>query len=214
MQSTSDDTLNELKKSVLEGDDDLAADLVQKALENNSKPESLIDAMIKGIQEAGKLWKENVYFLPEVMMSTNAFSRAMNDLQPYISAAEVGKAGSVVIGTIAGDMHNLGKMIVINMLQCANFAVTDLGEDIPAATFVEKVKELKPDILGVGCYMTTTMLEMSNVVKGLEDSGLLSSVKVIVGGIPTSQEFADEIGAHAWGKDAIDAVEKCKQLMR
>ena len=170
--------------------------------------------MVESIQEAGELWKENVYFLPEVIMSTNAFSSAMYYLQPHISAAEVGKAGSVVIGTIAGDMHNLGKMIVINMLQCANFAVTDLGEDVPAATFIEKVRELKPDILGVGCYMTTTMLEMKNVIKGLKDGGLFGPVKMIIGGIPTSQEFADEIGAHAWGKDAIDAVEKCKQLMR
>ena len=146
-------------------------------------------------------------------MSTEAFRIAMEVIEPHLSAGQIGSAGKVLIGTVAGDMHNLGKKIVIDMLRCANFNVTDLGEDVPAATFIDRVKESKPDILGLGCYMTTTMPEMTNIITGLKHGGLRDNVKVIVGGVPISQEFADEIGADAWGKDAFDAVEKARQLL-
>jgi len=114
---------------------------------------------------------------------------------------------------VAGDMHTLGKIIVIVMLRSAGFEVIDVGEDVSIATFIEKVKELKPNILGLGCYMTTTMLDMKDIIKKLQENGLRNSVKVMVGGVPTSQEFSDEIGADAWGKDAVDAAEKAKKLM-
>ena len=206
-------TLLELKKAILNGEDDLARSLAQKALEVGSQPMTIInEALVTGIIEAGELWKKNVYFWPEVVMSTEAFKKAMEIIEPHLSAGEIGTAGKVVIGTVAGDMHNLGKIIVINMLRCANFNVIDLGEDVPI-TFIDKVKELMPDILGLGCYMTTTMSEMRDVVKSLKYSGLQDNVKVIIGGVPTGQEFADDIGADAWGKDAFDAVEKVKQLI-
>jgi len=208
------DISKELKKAVLEGKDDLALSKAKEALETGSQPIALInDGLIPGIIEAGELWKKNVYFWPEVVMSTEAFKAAMEVIEPHLSAGEVGTAGKVVIGTVAGDMHNLGKMIVINMLKCANFNVIDLGEDVPMTIFIDKVRELKPDILGLGCYMTTTMPEMRDVVKSLKDSGLRNNVKLIIGGVPTSQKFAEDIGADAWGKDAFDAVEKVKQLL-
>ena len=208
------DISKELKKAVLEGKDDLALSKAKEALETGSQPIALInDGLIPGIIEAGELWKKNVYFWPEVVMSTEAFKLAMEVIEPHLSAEEVGTAGKVVIGTVAGDMHNLGKMIVINMLKCANFNVIDLGEDVPMITFIDKVRELKPDILGLGCYMTTTMPEMRDVVKSLKKSGLRNNVKVIIGGVPTSREFAEDIGADAWGKDAFEAVEKVKQLL-
>jgi 5-methyltetrahydrofolate--homocysteine methyltransferase len=147
-------------------------------------------------------------------MSTEAFRMAIEIIEPHLSAGQLGTAGNVVIGTVAGDMHNLGKKIVIDILRCANFDVIDLGEDVPVATFIDKVKAIKPDILGLGCYMTTTMPEMANIITELGHSGLRSSVKVIVGGVPISQEFADEIGADAWGKDAFDAVKKAEQLVK
>lgn len=208
------DTLQELKRAVLEGDDDLALDLAQKASEESPQPMTVInEAIVPGIQEAGELWKNNMYFLPDVVMSAEAFRVAMGVVEPHLSAGEVGTAGKVVIGTVAGDMHDLGKMIVIAMLRGAGFEVINLGEDIPTVTFVDKVREFKPDILGLGCYMTTTMLEMRDVVRSLNDSGLRDNVKVLIGGVPTSQEFADELGSDAWGKDALDAVDKAKRLM-
>jgi 5-methyltetrahydrofolate--homocysteine methyltransferase len=188
--------------------------LSQESLKAGAQPAIIIsDALVPGIQEAGELWNKNVYFWPDIVMSTEAFRLAMEVLEPHLSAGQIGSAGNVLIGTVAGDMHNLGKKIVIDMLRCANFNVTDLGEDVPAVTFIDRVKESKPDILGLGCYMTTTMLEMRNIIAELKHSGLRDNLKVIVGGVPISQEFSDEIGADAWGKDAFDAVEKARQLV-
>jgi 5-methyltetrahydrofolate--homocysteine methyltransferase len=110
-------------------------------------------------------------------------------------------------------MHDLGKSIVIAMLTGAGFEVIDLGVDVPTETFIEKIKELNPDIVGIGCYMTTTMLELKDMMKLLEGSDLRGRVKVMIGGVPTTQQFADEIGADAWGKDALDAVGKARNLM-
>jgi 5-methyltetrahydrofolate--homocysteine methyltransferase len=146
-------------------------------------------------------------------MSTEAFRIAMEVIEPHLSAGQIGSSGKVLIGTVAGDMHNLGKKIVIDILRCANFTVTDLGEDVSMKTFLDKIKETRPDILGLGCYMTTTMPEMKNIITELKKTGLRESVKVIIGGVPISQEFADEIGADAWGKDAFDAVDKARQLV-
>ena len=178
------------------------------------EPATIIsNALVPGIQEAGELWNQNVYFWPDIVMSTEAFRITMEVIEPHLSAGQIGSSGKVIIGTVAGDMHNLGKKIVIDILRCANFNVTDLGEDVSMKTFIDNVKESKPDILGLGCYMTTTMPEMRNIITELKQIGLRDSVKVLIGGVPISQEFADEIGADAWGKDAFDAVEKARQLV-
>jgi len=207
-------TLKELENAILEGEDDLAQSLAQKAIEQNIQPLNIVnEGIIPGIEEAGELWKKNEYFLPDVVMSAEAFKMAMEIIEPHLTAGEFGATGKVVIGTVAGDMHTLGKIIVIVMLRSAGFEVIDVGEDVSIATFIEKVKELKPNILGLGCYMTTTMLDMKDIIKKLQENGLRNSVKVMVGGVPTSQEFSDEIGADAWGKDAVDAAEKAKKLM-
>lgn len=208
------DILSEIKKAVFEGEDDLAHSLAQKAFKEEIEPLRIVnEGVVPGIQEAGELWKKNEYFLPDIIMSAEAFRMAMEVVEPQLSAGEVGKAGKVIIGTVAGDMHNLGKIMVKATLRSGGFEVIDLGEDVPTETFISKVKELKPDILGLGCYMTTTMLEMKEILKKLQTEGLRTNVKVMVGGVPTTQEFADEVGADAWGKDAFDAVEKAKKVM-
>jgi len=208
------ETLKKLKKAVVEGEDDLALSLARKSLEEGAQPLAIVnEAIVAGIQEAGELWKKNEYFLSDMIMSVEAFRAAMEVVEPNIAAGETSTTGKLVIGTVAGDMHDLGKMMVIAMLRGAGFHVIDLGEDVPTETFIDKVKELKPDILGLGCYMTTTMAEMETVIKHLEESGLRDSVKVMIGGVPTSQEYASESGADAWGKDALDAVEKAQLLM-
>jgi 5-methyltetrahydrofolate--homocysteine methyltransferase len=208
------DMLQDLKKAVLEGDDEQALKLVQSALQQGIQPTALVNqAIMPGIQEAGELWKKNTYFQSDVIMSAEAFRAAMGVVEPLMTAGEADRSKKIAIGTVAGDMHNLGKIIVIAMLRGAGFNVTDLGEDVPMHTFIDTVKNQKPDILGLGCYMTTTMLEMKEVLKNLNDSGLRGQVKVMIGGVPTSQEFADEIGADSWGKDALDAVSKAKKLV-
>ena len=205
--------LDELKKAVLEGEDELAVRLSQEALDVSINPIDISKIIISGIGEAGELWKKNIYFQSDVVMSAEAFRAAMEVVEPHMTAGEAGESGKVIIGTVAGDMHNLGKIMVIAMLRAALFEVIDLGEDVPGSTFIEKVKEIKPDILGLGCYMTTTMLEVKDIIKDLEKKGLRSGVKVIIGGVPTTQEFAEECGADAWGRDALDAVEKARQIM-
>ena len=137
----------------------------------------------------------------------------MAEMGPKLAGADVKSRGTVLIGTVEGDMHDLGKSIVIAMLSSAGYQVHDLGVDVPADTFIEKTKELKPDILGLGAYMSTTMEFMGDIIQRLVDEGIRDQVKVLIGGVPTSAEFAAEIKADAWGKDALDAVEKANQLL-
>lgn len=211
---TETNILNDLKEAVLIGDDDLAHELAQKALDNDTSAIAVLkEAIVPGIQEAGEKWKRNEYFQPDIVMSAEAFRMAMEIIEPRLSSEEYSSTGKFIIGTVAGDMHTLGKLMVKAMLRSGGFDVIDLGEDIPVATFIEKVKEHNPDILGLGCYMTTTMLDMKEVITSLQKSGLRDKVKVMIGGVPITQEFADEIGADAWGKDAFDAVEKAIKLM-
>ena len=209
------DVMPRLKKAICEGEDDLAFELAQTALREGTRPLDIVNgAIIAGIQEAGELWKKNIYFHSDMIMSAEAFRRAMEIVEPRISAVDAHSVGSYLIGTVAGDMHNLGKMMVVAMLRGGGFRVTDLGEDVPTETFLAKVEEMKPDVLGLGCYMTTTMTEMETIIKRLKELGLRDGVKVMVGGVPLSQEYADKIGADAWGKDALDAVEKALQLVK
>ena len=208
------DILEEVKQAIVDGDDDIAVAQIEQALEEGIDPEKVLkQAIVPGIERAGELWRENVYFMPDVVLSAEAFSVAMKAVEPHLAGRETNKLGTIIIGVVAGDMHDLGKSIVIAMLTGAGFEVIDLGVDVPTETFIEKIKELNPDIVGIGCYMTTTMLELKDMMKLLEGSELRGRVKVMIGGVPTTQQFADEIGADAWGKDALDAVGKARNLM-
>ena len=206
------EVLEKLKRAVIDGMDDDAAAVTKEALQQGIAPLQIVnDGIVAGIRESGRLWKENKFFLPDVIMSAEAFTAAMKLVEPLMkSESQVGK---VVMGTVAGDMHSLGKAIVIAMLRGAGFEVVDLGVDVPAAAFVDAAAGQKPDILGLGCYMSTTMAEMSAIITALKAKGLRDGVKVLIGGVPTSQAFADEVGADAWGLDAMDAVNKALALV-
>ncbi|NVM19402.1 MAG: corrinoid protein [Candidatus Lokiarchaeota archaeon] len=206
--------LEKLKTAVLEGDDDLAQELAKKALKERIEPLKIVnEGILPGIQDAGELWKQNIYFHTDIILCAEAFRLAMEVIEPNLSAGALAKSGKVIIGTVAGDMHNLGKIMVNATLRGGGFEVIDLGEDVSQDTFIQKVKELNPNILGLGCYMSTTMLEMKDIINKLNDEGLRNKLKVMIGGVPCTQEYADEIGADAWGKDAFDSVEKAKKLM-
>ncbi len=208
------DTLEKLKVAVVQGEDVQAAAAAQQALADGTPALQVVnEAVVPGIQEAGRLWKENQYFLPDVVLAAEAFNAAMAVLEPHVAAGQTGVAGKVLIGTVAGDMHNLGKAIVAAMLRGAGFDVVDLGVDVPSTAFLDKATEWKPDILGLGCYMTTTMLIIKDIIQACQEKGLRDRMKIMVGGVPTSQAFADEIGADAWGKDALDSVTKALQLV-
>jgi len=208
------DILEELKQAIIDGDDEAAVAKAEQALKEGIKPLNVLNkAIVPGIERSGQLWQDNVHFLPDVVLSAEAFKAAMKVVEPHLAGEKVEKRGKVVIGGVAGDMHDLGKSIVTAMLTGAGFDVLDLGVDVPTETFVQKVQQLKPNILGLGCYMSTTMLLIPEVIKALEQNKLRDKVKVMVGGVPTTQEFADEVRADAWGKDALDAVVKANQLM-
>ena len=203
-----------VKQTIVDGDDDGAVAQIEKALMEGIDPVKVLkQAIVPGIERAGELWHDNVYFMPDVVLSAEAFKAAMKAVEPHLAGREITKLGTVIMGVVAGDMHDLGKSIVNAMLTGAGFEVIDLGVDVPTKTFIEKISELKPDIMGVGCYMTTTMLELKAMITFLKDNGLRDKVKIMIGGVPTTQQFADEIGADAWGKDALDAVDKARKLM-
>ena len=206
--------LEGIQQAIVEGDDDIAASQTKKAIDDGVDTlEIFRNAIIPGIEQAGKLWQENVYFMPDVVLSAEAFKAAMKVIEPYLKKIDAHYTGKILQGVVAGDMHDLGKSIVIAVLMGAGFEVIDLGVDIPVEVFIEKIKEHQPDILGVGCYMTTTMLGVKELMHALQEHGLRNKIKVMIGGVPTTQQFADEIGADAWGKDALDAAIKAKQLM-
>jgi 5-methyltetrahydrofolate--homocysteine methyltransferase len=210
----SDARYQAISKAVREGEDVQARQLVSEALANGLPPTDILQqGVVAGISQAGDLWKANKYFLPDVILAADAFKAAMEPLEPSLKQTAGHSRGKYVIGVVEGDMHDLGKSLVSAMLNSAGFDVVDLGINVPLAKFVEAVKEHQPVILGLGAYMSTTMLEMKTVVAELEKRGLRAKVKVMVGGVPTSQEFADEVGADAWGKDALEAISKALKLV-
>jgi 5-methyltetrahydrofolate--homocysteine methyltransferase len=208
------DKYGSISKAVTEGEDALAGRLVQEALGAGLPPLDILQkGVVPGITKAGELWKANEYFLPDVILAADAFKAAMQPLSPRLKQAQGSARGKFVIGVVEGDMHDLGKSLVIAMLSSAGFEVIDLGIDVPLKKFLDAVKEHQPKILGLGAYMSTTMLQMKTVIAELQKQGLRPKLKVMVGGVPTSQEFADEIGADAWGKDALTAMSQALKLV-
>ena len=201
-------------RAIVEGDDEQAQVKAEQAIREGLTAQDVLNlAIVPGIEEAGRLWKANKYFMPDVILSAMAFKAALDAVHPHLKGKSTRSVGRVMLGVVSGDMHDLGKTILIAMLTSAGFEVIDLGVDVPTRTIIDQARALKPDIIGLGAYMTTTMLLIKDVIAGLEKAGLRSQSKIMIGGVPTSQAFADEIGADAWGKDAIEAASKARQLM-
>jgi len=209
-----DEIYQAISKAITEGEEEEAVKRVQEALKSGLPPVEIMQrGIVAGISKAGELWKANEFFLPDVIMAADAFKAAMAILKPRLKEGEGARKGKkIVMGVVQGDVHDLGKSLVIAMLTSAGFEVIDLGIDVPLQKFIDAAREHQPHILGLGAYMTTTMLEMKGIIAELEKQGLRRKLKVMVGGVPTSQEFADQIGADAWGKDALDAIQKALKL--
>jgi methylmalonyl-CoA mutase cobalamin-binding domain/chain len=208
------DTLENLKRAIVEGDPDLAEQLAKEILESGTDILNAINnAAVPGINQAGELWKQNEYFLSDVVLCGEAFKSAMSILEKDSQIQNREKIGKFLICTVEGDMHDLGKSIVVTMLKGAGFEVIDLGVDVSISTFIEKTKEVKPDIVGLGAYMSTTASTMKDYVQALVDSGLRKDVKVMMGGVRTSEEYVKKLGADAWGIDGVETAEKAVKLM-
>ena len=205
-----------LAEAVVEGDAEKSEETAKKTVELGLDPLQVLDeGIIKPLREIGDRFGRGEIFLTDLVMSAEAAKVAMEVLVAEIKrrGREVGYLGRVVLGTVAGDIHDIGKNIVGALLSVEGFEVIDLGADVPTEKFVEKVRELKPNILGLSALLTVTMPVQREVIEALKEAGLRDTVKVMVGGAPVTAEWAEEIGADAYGADAIDAVKKAKKLI-
>ncbi|RME78781.1 MAG: cobalamin-binding protein [Chloroflexi bacterium] len=204
----------QLATSVLEGQSDKTPTLVQKALDEGLSAKEILDnGLIVGMNEVGVRFKRGDMFVPEVLMSAEAMQAGLDVLRPLLAAGNVKMMGKVVLGTVKGDLHDIGKNLVGMMCEGAGFQVINLGFNVPPEKFVEAIKEHKPDIVGMSALLTTTMRAMGYTIKAIEEAGLRDSVKIIVGGAPVDEAFAQRIGADGYGANAPAAVDVCKQLI-
>jgi len=207
--------LQTLVKTVIDGDEDGAVVAVKNVIQEKIAIDEVISALTDGIREVGERFGRMEIFIPGIVMSSRAMKAAMNELEPEIKASGVTlkKKGIVIIGTVEGDMHEIGKFIVINVLQAQGFEVHDLGVNVNALDFVRKAEEVSADIIGVSSLMTTTMPKQREIIAILDAKGFRDKYHVILGGAPVTQEWVDESGADSWGENANVAVEILERVM-
>jgi len=207
--------LTQLNHAVVEGDPEKIVDWTQKALAAGLEPMAIIEqGLVPGMTVVGEKFESGEYFLPNLIISANGMQEAMKLLEPelHIRHQEVKAAGKVVIGTVQGDIHEIGKSLVGTMLSANGFQVHDLGVDVPVGTFITKVKETGANLLGLSALLTTTMVVQREIIQALHQAGLREQVKVMVGGAPVTRSWAEEIGADGYAEDAIGAVALAKRL--
>lgn len=205
-----------MAQSIIDGDPDAAADLARKAIEAGIDPlEAINKGFVPGVDYVGEQYGKGEMFLPDLVLAGEAMKAAIAVLEPEIArqGGQRQTLGTVVIGTVEGDIHEIGKTLVATMLSVGGFRVYDLGVDVPVAKFVEKAREVNADIVGMSALLTTTMVRQRDVIEALEDAGLRPRLKVMVGGAPVTRAWAQEIGADGYSEDAIGAVTVAKQLV-
>ncbi len=211
-----EEMLIRLQEAVVNGDPELARTLAAQALEAGIAPLVAIEQGLNpGMQLVGERYENGDYFIPDLVMAAEAMKAAMQVFEPALLARQEQQQvpGTVVIGTVEGDIHEIGKSLVATMLGAAGFRVHDLGVDVPASVFVAKVREVGADVVGLSALLTTTMRNQEVVIKALEEAGLRNEVKVIVGGAPASLEWAQLIGADGYAENANEAVEVVRHLL-
>jgi 5-methyltetrahydrofolate--homocysteine methyltransferase len=167
---------------------------------------AVIEGMAKGMEIVGEKYAEGEYYLAELIMAGETMSEGMAILEPHLTAGEMSRAGKAVIGTVKGDLHDIGKNVFLTLLRAANYEVIDLGVDVSPGAFLEAVKEHSPDILAMSALLTTTMIEMENVVVKLESEGVREGLKILIGGAPITNDYAERIGVDAAARDAVDGI--------
>jgi len=208
--------LNQLKDAVVVGEPEQAHELATQALEADIAPLTAIEeALNVGMQIVGDKFESEEYFIPDLMMATEAMKASMKIFEPALLARQEQRQvlGTVVIGTVEGDIHEIGKSLVATMLSAAGFQVHDLGVDVPVATFVEQVQETGANVVGLSALLTTTMRNQEAVIEALKEAGLREQVKVVIGGAPTGPDWATTIGADAYAENANEAVGVVRQLI-
>jgi len=209
------DILKQIVENLQQGNNKRISELVRQALKQKIPAKEILDnGLIAGMDIIGKQFKAHTIFLPEVLLSARAMYAGMDELKPILIKEGVPTIGKVVIGTVQGDLHDIGKNLVGIMLKGAGFEVIDIGNDVPPERFIEVAKKENARVIGMSALLTTTMLGMKKVIDLLNKQGLSGEIKTIIGGAPVSEEFAHEIGADAYGYDATSAVECVKKLIK
>lgn len=201
-------------QAILDGDADKVAELVEAALAEGVSPADILnEGLMKGMSVVGDLFKRDELFVPEVILSAKVMKRGTAILQPLMVGEKQEATQIAVLGTVKGDIHDIGKNLVKTMMEGAGFEVIDLGIDIPAETFVQKVSEVKPKIIAMSALLTTTMVYMKVVIDALQEAGLRDQVKIMIGGAPITRAFAAEIGADGSAPDAVTAADLARELL-
>ena len=209
-----DKSIEIIYKAILDGDQALVAHHVTDALNAGLSPNLILnDSMVAAMREVGSLFENGEYYLPEMLIAARAMQVGLKLLKPNLADTGIKATGRVIIGTAAGDLHDIGKNLVGMMLEGAGFEVIDLGIDVKPEAFVQAVHEHKPDIVAISALLTTTMPNMEVTIKALEAAGLRQEVKVMIGGAPITEEFARKIGADGFGGDASMAVKLARSLI-
>jgi len=208
------DILAKIASSLYNGQSEEVARLVQQALDQGMSPHQVIQGgLIAGMDEVGRDFKAGELFVPEVLIAARAMHAGMNVLRPLLAESDVPSIGKYVIGTVKGDLHDIGKNLVKMMLEGAGFETVDLGTDVDPQAFVNAVREHRPKIMGMSALLTTTMVQMKATIDALIEAGVRDSVKIMVGGAPVTAAFATQIGADAYAPDAASAVDVARALV-
>ncbi|MDD4691647.1 MAG: corrinoid protein [Eubacterium aggregans] len=207
-------TISDISQCVVDGELDEIKDLVQKAVDEGADVSEIInDGLIGGMNIVAPLFKSGEMFVPEVMECADTMNEGMQVVKPLMSEGDVTTRGKVIIGTVNGDLHDIGKNLVVLMMESRGYEVIDLGVDVKEEMFIDAINKHQPNIVGMSSLLTTTMMKIDETIKKINEAGIRDQVKIIVGGAPVTQEFADEIGADGYSDDASTAVEICDQLM-
>ena len=210
----SEKIFEKLSTAVLEGKSELSASLTQQGLDEGLSPGDLLNnGLIVGMDEVGARFKRGDMFVPEVLMSAESMSESMKLLRTLLAESGVQMAGKIVMGTVEGDLHDIGKNLVSMMCEGAGFEIVNIGFDVAPDKFIAAIKEHKPEIVGMSAMLTTTMRAMGHTIKAIEEAGLRDQLKIMVGGAPVDQEFADRIGADGYGANAPASSALAKQLV-
>tara|TARA_B100000676_G_C18089289_1_gene857992 strand:+ start:935 stop:1684 length:750 start_codon:yes stop_codon:yes gene_type:complete len=208
-----DPLMQEISISLIMGRNDQVDELTQKALSNGFSANTVLDdGLIAGMAIVGVKFRDNIIFVPEVLVAARAMKAGMAHIDPILSASGVDPIGTVIMGTVKGDLHDIGKNLCIMMLSGAGFTVVDLGVDTSSEEFIEAVEENDASVLGMSALLTTTMPNMGKTIEAFEEVEMRDLVKIMVGGAPLTQEFADDMGADGYGKDAISCVDLAKSF--
>lgn len=206
--------VKEVYSAVLNGNASEVKEKVQLALDNGTEAETILNSgLIAAMKEVGQLFEDGEYFVPEMLISARAMQSGMIILRPHLIAQDIKPIGKVVIGTVKGDLHDIGKNLVSMMLEGSGFQIFDLGTDVSPEKFLDAINTHKPDIVGMSALLTTTMVNMEKTMQFLEENGVRKGVKVIIGGAPISQKYADDIGADGYAPDASQAAVIASHLM-